>query len=114
MKLVIAIVKPFKVVEIVDAVKSDATFPGMTVSAVKGFGKKKTVPHEHTRSEDLHDFTDSSMLLVAAPDDLADGVVNRINEAAHTGLAGDGKIFVLDMEQAVRIVTGERGESALR
>jgi nitrogen regulatory protein PII len=113
MKLVIAIVKPFKVVEIVDAVKGDPTFPGMTVCAAKGFGKEKTVPHERTRREDLHDFTDCSMLLVAVPEDLADDVAETIREAAHTGLSGDGKIFVLDLAQAVRIVTGARGEDAL-
>lgn len=114
MKLILAVVKPFKVTEIVDAVIGDPRFPGMTVFDVRGFGRQKAEPHEHTGDEELRDFTDHAALLVAAPEGLVDDAVERIRGVAHTGLPGDGKIFVLNLEEAVRIVTGERGEAALR
>lgn len=114
MKLILAIVKPFKLAEIVDAVVADARFPGMTVFEVRGFGREKTAPHEHTRGEDLRDFTEHAAALVATPDDLVSDVVDVLEKVAHTGLAGDGKILVIDLEEAVRIATGERGETALR
>jgi nitrogen regulatory protein PII len=114
MKLVLAIVKPFKLTEIVDAVAMDARFPGMTAFQVKGFGREKSAPHEHTRAEELRDFVEHAAAIVATPDELVGDVVDLIEKTAHTGLAGDGKIFVLNLEQAVRIATGERGEQALR
>ena len=114
MKLVLAIVKPFKVTEIVDAVVDDSMFPGLTTFCVEGFGREKTAVHEHTREEDLRDFTQHAAVLVASPAERVSQVVECIRRAAHTGLAGDGKIFVLDLEEAVRIATGDRGEDALR
>jgi nitrogen regulatory protein P-II 2 len=114
MKLILAVIKPFKVTELVDAVESNPHFPGITVFNVRGFGREKTAPHDHQRAEDLKDFTDHIACFVAVPDDLADGIAEEIRAVAHTGRAGDGKIFVLDLEQAVRIATGERGELALR
>jgi nitrogen regulatory protein PII len=113
MKLILAIVKPFKVTEILDAVGRDATFPGMTVCDVRGFGREKTEPGEHTRQEDLRDFTEHCLLIVGSPEVLVEQVMEKIRSVAHTGTAGDGKIFVLDLEEAVRIATGERGTSAL-
>lgn len=114
MKLVLAIVKPFKVTEIVDAVANDPLFPGLTTFEVRGFGSKKTAPHEHTRDEDLRDFTPHAAVMVASPDDRVSEIVEVLRQVAHTGLAGDGKIFVLDLEEAVRIATGDRGEDALQ
>ena len=86
----------------------------MTVFEVRGFGREKTEPQPHDRDDDLRDFTDHTACLVATPDDLADGIAEQIRSIAHTGLAGDGKIFVIDLEQAVRIGSGERGELALK
>lgn len=114
MKLIIAIVRPFKVAEIVDAMETDSTFPGMTVLDCRGFGREKTVPHEHVPEEDLRDFVDRQIVMVAAPDGTAAAVAERIAQVAHTRTPGDGKIFVLPLEAAVRIATGEAGESALR
>lgn len=113
MKLILAIVKPFKVVEIVDAIRGDEGFPGMTLLEVKGFGRGKTAPRERDRVEDLTDFTDHAALLIASPDDSVEPIVARIASVAHTGLPGDGKIFVLDLEQVVSIRTGERDTQAL-
>ncbi len=113
MKLILAIIKPFKLAELVDSVRENPHFPGVTVFEVRGFGHDKTAPHVHGRAEDLRDFTDHVACLIAACDDDADDIVEQIDSVARTGRAGDGKIFVLDLEQAVRIGTGERGEQAL-
>lgn len=114
MKLIIAIVRPFKVTEIVDAVESDAVFPGMTVVPCRGFGREKTEPQLHTTGETLTDFVDRQAILVAVPDDLADKVARRIEAVAHTGQPGDGKVFTIPLEAALRIATGETGDEALR
>jgi len=114
MKLVLAIVKPFKVTEIVDAVANDPLFPGLTTFDVRGFGSEKTALHEHTREEDLRDFTPHAAVMVASPADRVSEVVETIRRVAHTGLAGDGKVFVLDLEAVWRIATDDQGEDALR
>ncbi len=111
MKLICAIVKPFKVTELVDAFRNDAGFPGMTVVQVGGFGRAR--PHLHTPNEDLHDFTSHSLILVGVPDSLAEAILQRMATIAHTGQAGDGKVFVLPLESAIAITTGERGDRAL-
>ncbi|MGH7676201.1 MAG: P-II family nitrogen regulator, partial [Gemmatimonadales bacterium] len=114
MKLILAIVRPFKVADIVDAVESDPSFPGMTVLDCRGFGREKSAPHRHSVEEDLKDFVDRSLILVAAPDDRATAVSERIEAVARTGQPGDGKVFVLSLEQAVRIATADTGDRALR
>jgi nitrogen regulatory protein PII len=114
MKLILAIVRPFKVAGILDAVESDPGFPGMTVLEVRGFGREKSAPHRHVPEEELVDFVPHTAILVAAPDDRAEGIATRLAEVARTGQPGDGKVFVLPLEEALRIATGERGEAALR
>ncbi len=114
MKLILAVIKSFKLAELVDAVRDDSQFPGMTVHDVRGFGRGKTAQHEHLREEDLRDFTAHSACFIAAPEEHVEDIVERIKTVAHTGLPGDGKIFVLDLADAVRIGTGETGEAALK
>ena len=114
MKLIVAIVRPFKVAEIVDAIEADPAFPGMTVLDCRGFGREKTAPHEHVPEEDFKDFVDRQAVIVAAPDAQAPGVVQRIAQLAHTGQPGDGQVFLLPLEVALRIATGETGDEALR
>ena len=111
MKLICAIVKPFKVPELVDAFRSDAGFPGMTVLQAGGFGRVR--PHSHTPAEDLHDFTSHSVVLVGVPDADASAIMERIATIAHTGQPGDGKVFVVPLEAAIALTTGERGDGAL-
>jgi len=113
MKLILAVIKPFKVPEVVDAVRTAPDFPGLTIFAVRGFGREKTAPHVHDRAEDLRDFTDHVACLVAAPNHMVSGVVERIRTIAHTGRPGDGKIFVLELEEVLRLGTGERDDAAL-
>jgi nitrogen regulatory protein PII len=113
MKLIVAIVRPFKVAEIVDAVEAAPGFPGMTVFECRGFGREKTAPHRHLPGEDLTDFVDRQAVMVAAPDGEAAQLAQRIAEVARTGQPGDGKVFVVPLEAALRIATGESGEDAL-
>ena len=111
MKLICAVVKPFKVTELVDAFRNDLGFPGMTVLEAGGFGRPR--PHPHSPAEDLHDFTSHSLVLVAVADRQAEGIMQRIASIAHTGQPGDGKVFVVPLEAAIAITTGERDDSAL-
>jgi len=106
MKLILAIVKPFKVTEIVDAVHAEQDFPGLTVCDARGFGREKTCAGEHPRGGDLHDFTNHSVLLIAVPADRAESYAEMVRSVAHTGRPGDGKVFTLDIDRAIRIGTG--------
>ena len=114
MKLIVAIVRPFKVAEIVDAIEASPAFPGMTVLDCRGFGREKTAPHQHVPEEDFKDFVDRQAVIVAAPDAQAVEVAQRIAQVARTGQPGDGKVLVVPIETALRIATGETGEDALR
>lgn len=114
MKLIVAIVRPFKVAEVVDAIESDPSFPGITVLDCRGFGREKTAPHEHVAEEDFKDFVDREAVIVAASDAQAVVIAKRIAQVARTGQPGDGKVFILALEAALRIATGETGDEALR
>ena len=107
MKLIKAIVKPFKLEEVKDAL-AEIGIEGMTVSEVKGFGRQKGHTEIYRGSEYTVDFLPKSMIEVAVSDDLADKVADKIIEAAKTEKIGDGKIFVLPVEDAIRIRTGEK------
>ena len=112
MKLIKAIIKPFKLEDVKDAL-ADLGIEGMTVLEVKGFGRQKGHTEIYRGSEYTVDFLPKSMIEVAVSDDLADKVVDKIIEAAKTDKIGDGKVFVLPIEDAVRIRTAERGEEAI-
>ena len=112
MKLIKAIVKPFKLEEVKDAL-AELGIEGMTVSEVKGFGRQKGHTEIYRGSEYTVDFLPKSMIEVAVSDDLAEKVVDKIIEAAKTGKIGDGKVFVLSIEDAIRIRTGDRGDEAV-
>lgn len=114
MKLILAIVKPFKVAELVDAFEADVVFPGMTVVECRGFGRKRMSPQADAGPDSVRDFVSHELVIVAAPDALAGSIERRIEEIAHTGRPGDGKLFVLALEEAVAITTGDRGDTALR
>lgn len=112
MKLVTAIIKPFKLDEVREAL-SDIGVQGITVTEVKGFGRQKGHTELYRVAEYVVDFLPKLRLEAAVPDALVDQVIDAIEAAARTGKIGDGKIFVLPIEQAVRIRTGETGDSAL-
>lgn len=112
MKLVKAIIKPFKLEEVKEAL-SEIGVEGMTVTEVKGFGRQKGHTEIYRGSEYTVDFLPKVMIDVAISDDLAAKTVEAIKTAAKTGKIGDGKIFVLPIEEAVRIRTDETGEGAI-
>ena len=112
MKLVTAVVKPFKLDDVSEAL-SDIGMQGITVTEVKGFGRQKGHTELYRGAEYVVDFLPKVKIEVATSDDQADQVIEAISKAANTGKIGDGKIFVVNLEQAVRIRTGESGNDAL-
>ncbi len=112
MKLVIAIIKPFKLDEVREAL-SAAGVSGITVTEVKGFGRQKGHTELYRGAEYVVDFLPKVKLEVAINDDLLDQVLEAIEKSASTGKIGDGKIFVSELTQVIRIRTGETGAAAL-
>ena len=112
MKLVSAIIKPFKLDDVREAL-SEIGVQGVTVTEVKGFGRQKGHTELYRGAEYVVDFLPKVKLEVAINDDLTERVIEAISKAANTGKIGDGKIFVYPLEQAVRIRTGETGPDAL-
>ena len=112
MKLITAIIKPFKLDDVREAL-SDIGMQGITVTEVKGFGRQKGHTELYRGAEYVVDFLPKVKIEVAASDDQADQVIEAISKAANTGKIGDGKIFVVNLEQAVRIRTGASGNDAL-
>jgi nitrogen regulatory protein PII len=112
MKLIIAIIKPFKLEEVKEALAA-AGIEGMTVTEVKGFGRQKGHTEIYRGSEYTVDFLPKVKLEVAVADEVAGKAIDAIAKAAKTGKIGDGKIFVLPLEEVVRIRTDERGEAAV-
>ena len=112
MKLINAIIKPFKLEEVKDAL-SEIGVEGMTVSEVKGFGRQKGHTEIYRGSEYTVDFLPKVKIEIAISDDLVSKVTDAVLGASQTGKIGDGKIFILPLEEAVRIRTAEKGESAL-
>ena len=112
MKLVAAVVKPFKLDDVREAL-SDIGMQGITVTEVKGFGRQKGHTELYRGAEYVVDFLPKVKIEVATTDDQVDQVIEAISKAANTGKIGDGKIFVVNLEQAIRIRTGESGNEAL-
>lgn len=112
MKLVMAIVKPFKLDDVRESL-SDIGVQGITVTEVKGFGRQKGHTELYRGAEYVVDFLPKVKVEAVVNDDLVDQVIEAISKAANTGKIGDGKIFVMGVEQAVRIRTGETGGEAL-
>jgi len=112
MKLVVAIIKPFKLDEVREALSSLGV-QGITVTEVKGFGRQKGHTELYRGAEYVVDFLPKVKIEAAMNDDLVDRAIEAIEKGANTGKIGDGKIFVFDLLQAVRIRTGETGAEAL-
>ena len=112
MKKVEAIIKPFKLDEVKDAL-TKAGVEGLTVSEVRGFGRQKGHTELYRGAEYVVDFLPKVKIEVVLGDDMVEKAVEAIRRAARTGTIGDGKIFVLPVEEVVRIRTGERGENAI-
>ena len=112
MKLVTAIIKPFKLDDVREAL-SDMGVQGVTVTEVKGFGRQKGHTELYRGAEYVVDFLPKVKIEAAVEDALVDQVIEAISNSANTGKIGDGKIFVVNLEQAMRIRTGETGPEAL-
>ncbi|HXP27783.1 MAG TPA: P-II family nitrogen regulator [Steroidobacteraceae bacterium] len=112
MKLITAIIKPFKLDEVRGAV-SDVGVRGLTVTEVRGFGRQRGHTEIYRGAEYVVEFVPKTKIEIAVDDGLVDLVIEAIMRSAKTGKVGDGKIFVFDLEQVVRIRTGERDSSAI-
>jgi nitrogen regulatory protein PII len=112
MKLIIAVIKPFKLEE-VKAALSEIGIEGMTVTEVKGFGRQKGHTEIYRGSEYTVDFLPKVKIEIAIQDELVTKTIDAIGRSAKTGKIGDGKIFVLPLENVIRIRTDERGEAAV-
>ena len=112
MKMVTAIIKPFKLDEVREALSAIGV-QGITVTEVKGFGRQKGHTELYRGAEYVVDFLPKVKIEVAVKADILDQVIETIEKAASTGKIGDGKLFVFDLEQAIRIRTGETGPDAL-
>ena len=112
MKLIIATIKPFKLEEVREAL-TGAGIRGLMVTEIKGFGAQSGHTEIYRGAEYVVNFVPKVKLELVVADSIADQMVEVITKTAHTGKIGDGKIFVLDVEQAVRVRTGETGEDAI-
>jgi nitrogen regulatory protein P-II 2 len=112
MKLITAIIKPFKMDDVREAL-SEIGVAGVTATEVKGFGRQKGHTELYRGAEYVVDFLPKVKLEIAVADDVVEKAVKAIVDAANTGKIGDGKIFVTNLEQVVRIRTGETGEEAI-
>ena len=112
MKQITAIIKPFKLEEVREAL-AEVGVSGLTVTEVKGFGRQKGHTELYRGAEYVVDFLPKVKIEAAIADELVDRVIDAVEAAARTGKIGDGKVFVYDLEQVVRIRTGETGKEAL-
>ena len=112
MKQVVAIIKPFKLDDVREAL-SDIGISGLTVTEVKGFGRQKGHSELYRGAEYMVDFLPKVKIEAVMTDDMVDQAVESIQSAARTGKIGDGKIFVMEVEQVIRIRTGETDEAAI-
>jgi nitrogen regulatory protein P-II 1 len=112
LKKIEAIIKPFKLEEVKEALDQIGV-RGITVSEVKGFGRQKGHTELYRGAEYVVDFLPKIKIEIALPDDLVDKAVEAIIASAKTGRIGDGKIFILPLDEAIRIRTGEKGEEAI-
>lgn len=112
MKLITAIIKPFKLDDVRKAI-SDVGVQGVTVTEVRGFGRQRGHTEIYRGAEYAVEFIPKTKIEIAVPDPLAEQVIDAIIKAAQTGKVGDGKIFVFDLAQVVRIRTGERDINAI-
>jgi nitrogen regulatory protein PII len=113
MKEIKAMIQPFMLSKVVDALHKIPDFPGLTVTKVQGFGREKGKNSPHRIVEDLIDYVPKVKLEIIVHDEMLDAVVETITNHAHTGNKGDGKIFIYDVKDAIRIKTKERGDSAV-
>ncbi len=113
MKMITAYIKPHKLSKVSLALHQVEGLTGMSVTDIRGFGRGKASDERHSKTEELLDFIPHVKIEIVCIDELLRQIVSAIEEVAHTGLRGDGKIYISDIKDAVRIQTGERGNNAV-
>lgn len=113
MKEIKAIIQPFMLTRVVTALHKIEGLPGITISEIKGFGRTHGSKEKELSDEGIYEFIPKNKIEIVVQDELVDTVVDSIQENAHTGNTGDGKIFILDVENVVKIRTNERGKEAV-
>ncbi len=112
MKEIKAYIQPFMLQKVTDALRKIHVH-GMSVSELKGFGREKDESHPHHAGDAVVEFTPKVKLEIVCPDEDCDPIVKTIQETAHTGRRGDGKVFISKIEETVSILTGDRGNQAI-
>jgi nitrogen regulatory protein P-II 1 len=113
MKEIKAIIKPFKLDNVLTELHKIDGLPGITISDIRGIGKSKGKDAAETINEGLHELVPKTKIELVVADEIADRIVDVIQKSAHTGNPGDGKIFVVDINNTIKIRTNERGEFAI-
>ncbi|MEW6117670.1 MAG: P-II family nitrogen regulator [Nitrospirota bacterium] len=113
MKEIKAFIQPFMLSKVTAALQQISGFPGMSVTKIQGFGREKAKGAPHRIVEDLIDYVPKVKIEIIVNDGMVEEVAKIIQQNAHTGNKGDGKIFIYDVRDAIRIRTGERGETAV-
>lgn len=113
MKEIKAIIRKNKLTDVIIELKKIGDLPGITISEVKGFGKSRAEGAEHKIIDDLIEYVPKYKLEIVINDDVVDIIVDTIQKTAHTGLPGDGKIYIYDIKDVIKIRTNEKGESAI-
>ena len=113
MKEIKALIQPFMLDKVLDALRDHADLPGITVSEVVGWGRAAARKDESAQAEGGHAFAKKTKLEIIVPDEMVESVVDLVAKAAHTGRPGDGKIFIVEVADVLRIRTGERGIAAV-
>ncbi|MEW6207270.1 MAG: P-II family nitrogen regulator [Acidobacteriota bacterium] len=111
MKIITAMVQPFMLSKVTQALEEIEGFPGMTITKARGFGRRITEPEQHALI--FGDFKEKARIEIVARDEMVDQIVETLVRAAHTGNDGDGKVFVWPVECAIRIQTGETDDAAI-
>lgn len=113
MKEIKAIIRPFKLDEVVIELRKISGLPGITISEIKGFGKSRINAIDETNTNGLNEFVAMVKLELVIDNHLVDEVIEKIQRIAHTGNKGDGKIFIVDVDDTIKIRTAERGTKAI-
>ncbi|VAX15502.1 Nitrogen regulatory protein P-II [hydrothermal vent metagenome] len=113
MKEIKAIIRPFKLDDVISELHKIEDLPGLTISEIKGFGRTKAKDADDSFQDGLHNYVKRVKIELVVHNDIVDRVVSVIQETAHTGNPGDGKIFVIEVFNTIRIRTNERGEEAI-
>lgn len=113
MKEIKALIQPFMLDKVLDALRDHAELPGLTVSEVVGWGRAAASKVKSGQAEGGHAFAKKTKLEMIVPDEMVESVVDLVSKAAHTGRPGDGKIFIIEVTDVLRIRTGERGVVAV-